>query len=94
MLQLGRRRSSIEIIGEILRLSESGKSDICRAVGIHSVQCEEYLARMSESRLVDRIAAGRQTATYRVTDRGLKLLKEIDGLIEMLGEKTSGPTTS
>jgi len=37
-----------------------------------------------ELRLIDRVTVGNPMVTYRVTKKGLRLLRSIDGILEIL----------
>ena len=90
MSQLERRRSSIEIIADILRLGQAGKSEIKQAVNMTYRQLDKYLSILSELKLVDTATLSNQSVTYRVTGKGLRLLRNIDSMLEMLwGEEKS-----
>ncbi len=79
-----RRRSSIEVIADILRLGEAGKTEIMYSANMSFFQLQKYLKYLLELRLIDRVTVGNPTVTYRVTRKGLKLLKSIDAVLETL----------
>ncbi len=79
-----RRRSSIEIIADMLRLGEAGKTEMMYSVNMSYFQLTKYLNFLLERGLVDKIAVGNPSVTYRVTNKGLKLLRSIDGILEMM----------
>ena len=80
------RRSNIEIIADMLRAGESGagKTEIMYGANMSYSQIQKYLAYLIEQGFIDKVEAGSPVVTYRLTDNGLKLLKTIDSLIEML----------
>ncbi len=82
-----RRRSSIEIIADMLRLGEAGKTEMMYSVNMSYFQLTKYLNFLLERGLVDKIAVGNPSVTYRVTNKGLKLLRSIDGILEMMDVK-------
>ena len=82
-----RRRSSIQVIADILRLGEAGKTEIMYSANMSYFQLQKYLKFMLELNLVDRVTVGNPVVTYRVTKKGLRLLKSIDGILEMLESK-------
>ena len=79
-----RRRSSIEEIADILRLGEAGKTEIMYSANMSFFQLKKYLNFMLELKLIDKVTVGNPTVTYRVTRKGLRLLKSIDTVLEML----------
>ncbi len=79
-----RRRSSIEVIADILRLGEAGKTEIMYSANMSFFQLQKYLKFLLELGLIDRVKVGNPTVTYRVTSKGLRLLKSIDSVLEML----------
>jgi len=89
MLKLERRRSSIEIIADILRLGEASRPEIMYAVKMSYLQAQKYLNHLLRLKLIDRTEFGTRPATYRVTRKGIRLLRDLDNVQEMLGGKTS-----
>ena len=87
MMTFDRRRSSIEIIADMLRLGEAGKTEMMYSVNMSYFQLTKYLNFLLERGLVDKIAVGNPSVTYRVTNKGLKLLRSIDGILEMMDFK-------
>ncbi len=87
MMTFDRRRSSIEIIDDMLRLGEAGKTEMMYSVNMSYFQLTKYLNFLLERGLVDKIAVGNPSVTYRVTNKGLKLLRSIDGILEMMDAK-------
>ncbi len=83
-MNLERRRSSIEIIADMLRLGEAGKTEIMYSVNMSYFQLQKYLSFLIERELIDRVALGNPSVTYRVTQKGLALLRSIDGILETL----------
>lgn len=47
-------------------------------------QLQKYLSFLLGLRLIDKVAVGNPTVTYRVTRKGLRLLKSIDAVLELL----------
>lgn len=89
MLKLEHRRSSIEVISDILRLGEAGKTEIMYSVSMSYSQLQKYLNLLLELKLVDKTTSVNESVTYRVTPKGLSLLKNIDSMLEMLEDKES-----
>ena len=84
MLHLDHRRSSIEVIGDILRLGEAGKTEIMYSANMSYFQLKKYLAFLLQLGLIDKVTVGNPVVTYRITKKGLRLLKSIDKILEML----------
>ncbi len=83
-MNLERRRSSIEIIADMLRLGEAGKTEIMYSVNMSYFQLQKYLSFLIERELINKVALGNPSVTYRVTKKGLALLRSIDGILETL----------
>jgi predicted transcriptional regulator len=79
-----RRRSSIQVIADILRLGEAGKTEIMYSANMSFFQLQKYLNFLLGLRLIDKVTVGNPTVTYRVTRKGLRLLKGIDAVLELL----------
>lgn len=79
-----RRRSSIQVIADILRLGEAGKTEIMYSANMSFFQLQKYLNFLLELKLIDKVTVGNPTVTYRVTRKGLRLLKSIDVVLDML----------
>jgi predicted transcriptional regulator len=79
-----RRRSSIQVIADILRLGEAGKTEIMYSANMSFFQLQKYLNFLLGLRLIDKVTLGNPTVTYRVTRKGLRLLKSIDAVLELL----------
>jgi predicted transcriptional regulator len=83
-MKLDRRRSSLEIIADMLRLGEAGKTEIMYSVNMSYFQLQKYLNFMLDRGLIDRVALGNPSVTYRVTHKGLEVLRSIDSLMDTL----------
>ena len=79
-----RRRSSIEVIADILRLGEAGKTEIMYSANMSYFQLQKYLNFLLQLRLIDKVTVGNPIVTYRVTRKGLRLLRSIDSILEVL----------
>ena len=88
-MKLDRRRSSLEIIADMLRLGEAGKTEIMYSVNMSYFQLQKYLGFLLERGLIDKVALGNPSVTYRVTIKGLEVLRAIDGLLESLNLRDS-----
>jgi len=83
-MKLERRRSSIEIIADILRLGEAGKTEIMYSVNMSFFQLQKYLKYLLELGLIDKVTVGNPTITYRVTEKGVRLLHNIEAILKIL----------
>jgi predicted transcriptional regulator len=79
-----RRRSNIEVIADILRLGEAGKTEIMYSANMSYFQLQKYLNFMLERNLIDKVKVGNPIVTYRVTEKGLRLLRNIDTILQLL----------
>jgi len=79
-----RRRSSVEVIADILRLGQAGKTDIMYSANMSYFQLQKYLTYLMKLELIDKVVVGNPNVTYRVTEKGLDLLKSIEGVLEVL----------
>lgn len=83
-MEIERRRSSIEVIADILRVGEAGKTEIMYSVNMSFFQLQKYLKYLLELALIDKVTVGNPTVTYRVTAKGSKLLRNIDKVLQIL----------
>ena len=79
-----RRRSSVEVIADILRLGQAGKTEIMYSANMSYFQLQKYLNYLMKLALIDKVTVGNPSITYRVTEKGLDLLKSIEGVLEVL----------
>jgi predicted transcriptional regulator len=84
MLNTDRRRSSIEVIADMLRLGEAGKTEIMYSANMSYFQLQKYLKFLLDLKLIDKVTVGNPMVTYRVTKKGLRLLRSIDSILEIL----------
>lgn len=84
---MNRRRSNIEIIADILRIGENGagKTEIMYSANMSYRQLQRYLSFLLTQGFIDKVKIGNPIVTYHVTDKGQRLLSNIDGIMEMLG---------
>ena len=85
---ISQRRSHIEIIADMLRVGESGagKTEIMYSANMSYTQIQKYLSFLISHGFIDRVDLGGSLVTYQLTDSGMKLLKTINILTEMLGQ--------
>jgi len=84
---MNNRRSNIEIIADMLRVGENGagKTEIMYSANMSYSQIQKYLGFLMSHGFIDKVEVGNPVVTYQVTELGLKLLKSIDSVMEMLG---------
>ena len=84
---VSRRRSNIEIIADMLRVGETGagKTEIMYSANLSYSQIQKYLDYLVNQGFINKVEMDNTMVAYQVTDSGLKLLKAIDSLMEMLG---------
>jgi len=83
-MKIGNRRSNIEIIADMLRLGEAGKTEIMYSANMSYFQLHKYLNLLLQLKLIDKVTVGNPIVTYRVTRKGLRLLRNIDNIRQML----------
>jgi len=83
---LNQRRSNIEIIADMLRVGENGagKTEIMYSANMSYSQLQKYLSFLLSHGLISKVAVGNPVVTYHVTDKGEKLLKNINNIMEIL----------
>ncbi|PIU56717.1 MAG: hypothetical protein COS87_01305 [Chloroflexi bacterium CG07_land_8_20_14_0_80_45_17] len=86
-MTMNRRRSNIEIIADMLKVGENGagKTEIMYSANMSYSQIQKYLGFLLSHGFINKVEVGNPVVTYRVTDKGLGLLKNIDGIMEVLG---------
>ena len=83
---VGQRRSNIEIIADMLRVGENGagKTEIMYSANMSYSQIQKYLDYLVSQGFINKVNLDKTAVAYQVTETGLKLLKAIDTLINML----------
>jgi len=82
---MNNRRSGIQIIGEILRLGEAGKTEIMYSVNMSYAQVEKYLRFLLRYGFLEQSPSRRGSGVYRRTPKGSRLLECIENLSRLLG---------
>ena len=80
---MGNRRANIQIIGDILRLKDAGKTEIMYSVNMSYNQLEKYLDFLLEGGFLRRVD-GKRIPVYQTTPKGKRLLQKIDKLVALL----------
>ena len=83
-MKIGNRRSNIQIIADMLRLGEAGKTEIMYSANMSYFQLQKYLNFLLQQKLIDKIYLGNPSVSYKVTEKGFNLLKNIDSIQEIL----------
>jgi predicted transcriptional regulator len=89
MGQLKNRRSSVEIIADILRLLRLGyasKIEITQVTQINSEQGSKYVNELLEAGVLENAEEKMGLPAFRITRKGLALLNAIESLREKLPE--------
>jgi len=81
---MNNRRSNIEVVADMLRLGEAGKTEIMYSANMSYAQLQKYLTFLLQLGLIDKVTVGNPVVTYRVTKKGLRLLRSIDAILETL----------
>jgi len=81
---MNNRRSNIEVMADILRLGEAGKTEIMYSANMSYRQLQRYLEFLTQHGFIELVKVGNPVITYKVTKKGLRLLKSIDSILEML----------
>ncbi|HEX17227.1 MAG TPA: DUF4364 domain-containing protein [Thermoplasmatales archaeon] len=79
------RRSEFEILADILRLAKDGakKTQIMYQVNLSYSQLRNYLSFLRNRGFLDEIGE-EQGRIYRISEKGLKLLENIDSVLSCL----------
>ncbi len=86
-MKVNRRRSYIEIMADMLEVGENGagKTQIMYGANMSYYQIQKYLGHLIDRGLIDKVKMGNPSVTYQVTDSGLRLLKLVNSVREILG---------
>jgi predicted transcriptional regulator len=82
----GQQRSYIETIADMLRVGENGagKTEIVYTADMSYHQIQKYLEYLLNQGFINKVNLDNTMVAYQVTETGLKLLKAIDTLLEMI----------
>ena len=80
------RRSNIDVMADILRLGEAGKTEIMYSANMSYRQLQRYLNSLTQGGFIKRVKLSNPVETYKVTKEGLRLLENIDSISEMLAQ--------
>ena len=87
---MNQRRSRLEVIGDILRLKEAGKTEIMYKANMSHRQLERYLAFLTQEGFLERRVVPNPGIKYVVTSKGQRLLDSLDAILDMLGTPGGG----
>ena len=80
---MNNRRANVQIIADILRLGEAGKTEIMYSVNMSYNQLEKYLDFLLEGSFLRQVE-GKRIRVYQTTSKGKRLLQQIDKLVQIL----------
>jgi predicted transcriptional regulator len=81
---MNNRRSSVEVIADVLRLGQAGKTEIMYNANLSHRQLGQYLAFLSSRGFIQPVRVGNPKVTYTVTQKGRELLGNLDRVLEQL----------
>lgn len=83
---MNRRRSNIEIIADMLRVGENGagKTEIMYSANMSYAQIQKYLGFLLSHGFINKVKLGNPSVSYQVTEKGGDLLRNIEGIVEVL----------
>lgn len=84
MLGENHKRSRIEVMADILRLGEAGKTEIMFEANLSYIQLQKYLRYLTEGGFLQRVAVPNPGVKFRITGKGEQLLNNIDVVLNML----------
>ena len=79
------KRSNIQVMADVLRLGEAGKTEIMYQVNMSYHQLQRYLGYLIDRGLLEKIVKPNPGIRYRVTPKGEEALKNIDAVLDILG---------
>jgi len=82
----GQQHSDIEIIADMLRVGENGagKTEVMYTADMSYHQIQKYLEYLINQGFINKVNLDNTVIAYQVTESGLKLLKAIDTLLEII----------
>ena len=84
MLGENHKRSNIELMADILRLGEAGKTEIMFSANMSYLQLQKYLRYLTEGGFLKRVVVPNPGTKYCVTGKGKRLLRSIDVVLDIL----------
>ena len=81
---MNNRRSNVEVIADILRLGEAGKTEIMYSANMSYRQLQKYLEFLVDGGFLDKKIVPNPGVKYKVTDKGQRLLTSIEAVLGLL----------
>ena len=82
---MNNRRSSVQVMADILRLGEAGKTEIMYSANMSYRQLQKYLEFLVNGEFLERIIVPNPGVKYKVTAKGARLLQSIESMLGLLG---------
>ena len=89
MTQLNHRRSNIEVIADILRLEEAGKTEIMYSANMSYRQLQKYLDFLVTEEFMERRVVPNPGVKYLITKKGRRLLDSIEAMLDLLSSRST-----
>ncbi len=85
-VSVGQRQNNIEVIGDILRAGKngSGRAEVVYTGDMSYPQIQKYLDYLINEGFINKVNLDKTMVVYQVTESGLKFLKAIDTLLNMM----------
>ena len=83
---MNNRRISIQIIADILRQEEAGKTEILYGANLNYKQLAKYLDFLLEGGFLSEVK-GKRIVMYQTTSKGKGLLQQIESLVQLLEQE-------
>ncbi len=81
---MNNRRSNVEIIADILKMGQAGKTQIMYGCNLSHDQLQKYLRFLVERDFIEITKVGNPVTIYKTSEKGVRLLSSIDKVMEFL----------
>lgn len=88
-MELNQRRSNIEVIADILRLEEAGKTEIMYSANMSYRQLQKYLDFLVAEEFMERRLVPNPGVKYLITKKGRTLLDSIETMLGLLSSHST-----
>ena len=88
-MELNQRRSNIEVIADILRLEEAGKTEIMYSANMSYRQLQKYLDFLVAEEFMERRVVPNPGVKYLITKKGRTLLDSIETMLGLLSSHST-----
>ncbi len=88
-MELNQRRSNIEVIADILRLEEAGKTEIMYSANMSYRQLQKYLDFLVAEEFMERRVVPNPGVKYLITKKGRHLLDSIETMLGLLSSNST-----